>query len=65
MFLLLGYATNWKTFDDVKKQNIGQDKPEYFTTKATIVFLKKENCMYMVRFQQHWHNWWFILILSW
>ncbi|KAI0216920.1 Replication protein A 70 kDa DNA-binding subunit [Lamellibrachia satsuma] len=42
-----GFATNWKTFADVKKENLGQDKPDYFTTKATIVFLKKENCMYM------------------
>ena len=45
---MLGFATNWKTFADVKKENLGQDKPDYFTTKATIVFLKKENCMYMV-----------------
>jgi replication factor A1 len=40
-------ATNWKTFSEVKAQNLGQDKPDYFTSKGTIVFMKKENCMYM------------------
>lgn len=41
-------GTNWKTFAEVKAQNIGQDKADYFTTKGTVVFLRKENCMYQV-----------------
>lgn len=41
------YSTNWKTFAEVKGQNIGQDKAEYFTSKGTVVYLKKENSMYM------------------
>lgn len=42
-----GMATNWKTFANVKSENLGQgDKPDYFTSKATVIFLKKENCMY-------------------
>ena len=44
-----GGATNWKNFGQVKSENIGQgDKPDYFTNKATVIFLRKENCMYMV-----------------
>jgi len=43
-----GGSTNWKMFEDVKAQNLGQEKAEYFTSKATIVFMKKENCMYTV-----------------
>jgi len=39
--------TNWKTFAEVKAQNLGQEKADYFTSKGTIVFMKKENCMYM------------------
>ena len=46
---LAGHATNWKTFREATQQNLGQEKPEYFTTKATIAFVKRENCMYMVR----------------
>jgi len=41
-------TTNWKTFYDVKAQNLGHDKADYFTAKGTIVFMKKENCMYTV-----------------
>lgn len=38
----------WKTFAQVNTENLGMgDKPEYYVTKATIVMLKKENCMYM------------------
>lgn len=39
-------TTNWKTFADVKAQNLGHEKAEYFTVKGTVVFMKKENCMY-------------------
>jgi len=41
-------TTNWKTFADVKAQNLGHEKAEYFTVKGTVVFMKKENCMYTV-----------------
>ena len=43
-----GSSTNWKTFADVKAQNLGQEKAEYFTVRGTVVFMKKENCMYTV-----------------
>ncbi|KAK3084764.1 hypothetical protein FSP39_018496 [Pinctada imbricata] len=39
-------STNWKTFAEMKSENVGADKAEYFTSKATIMYLKKENCMY-------------------
>ena len=31
---------------EAKSQNLGHDKADYYTTKGTIVFLRKENCMY-------------------
>ena len=43
-------TTNWKCFAEIKSENVGADKPEYFTTKATVLFLRKENCMYQVCF---------------
>lgn len=43
-----GSGTNWKTFGQLKNENIGQgDKPDYFTSKGTVIFLRKENSMYM------------------
>jgi len=45
-------ASNWKTFADVKAQNLGQDKADFFTAKATFVFMKKENSMYQACPQQ-------------
>ncbi|XP_008827013.1 replication protein A 70 kDa DNA-binding subunit isoform X1 [Nannospalax galili] len=42
-----GNNTNWKTLYEVKSENLGQgDKADYFSTVATVVFLRKENCMY-------------------
>uniref|UniRef100_A0A8C9GK63 Replication protein A subunit n=1 Tax=Piliocolobus tephrosceles TaxID=591936 RepID=A0A8C9GK63_9PRIM len=42
-----GANTNWKTLYEVKSENLGQgDKPDYFTSVATVVYLRKENCMY-------------------
>lgn len=42
-----GSATNWKAFSQVKAEGLGQgDKADYYTTKATVIFLKKDNCMY-------------------
>jgi len=43
-----GSSTNWKVFGEVKAQNLGQEKAEYFTSKGTVVFMRKENCMYTV-----------------
>ncbi|KAK1157530.1 replication protein A 70 kDa DNA-binding subunit-like [Acipenser oxyrinchus oxyrinchus] len=41
-----GNAT-WKTLSEVKTENLGHgDKADYFTCVATIVYLRKENCMY-------------------
>lgn len=38
----------WKTFAQVNTEQLGMgDKPEYYVTKATVVMLRKENCMYM------------------
>lgn len=37
--------TAFKTFQEIKSANI-QDKPEYFSNNATVVFVKKDNCMY-------------------
>lgn len=45
-------GTNWKNFADIKAQNLGQDKAEYFTSKATFVFLKKDSCLYQACPQQ-------------
>lgn len=42
-----GGNTNWKSLSDVKNEHLGHgDKADYYTCKATIVFLRKENCLY-------------------
>ncbi|EQB78307.1 replication protein A DNA-binding subunit [Camelus ferus] len=42
-----GSNTNWRTLYEVKSENLGQgDKPDYFSSVATVVYLRKENCMY-------------------
>ncbi|KAM9801677.1 replication protein A 70 kDa DNA-binding subunit [Neosynchiropus ocellatus] len=42
-----GANTNWKTLLDVKNEHLGHgDKADYFTCLATIVYLRKENCLY-------------------
>ncbi|KAM6932268.1 replication protein A 70 kDa DNA-binding subunit isoform 2-T2 [Lycodopsis pacificus] len=42
-----GGNTNWKTLSDVKTENLGHgDKADYYTCIATIVYLRKENCLY-------------------
>uniref|UniRef100_UPI00398F46B0 replication protein A 70 kDa DNA-binding subunit n=1 Tax=Pristiophorus japonicus TaxID=55135 RepID=UPI00398F46B0 len=42
-----GGSTNWKMLLEVKNENLGHgDKADYYTTVGTIVYLKKENCMY-------------------
>ncbi|KAK2492948.1 hypothetical protein MC885_014553 [Smutsia gigantea] len=43
-----GSNTNWKTLYEVKSENLGQgDKADYFSSVATVVYLRKENCMYL------------------
>lgn len=47
---LSGSNSNYKNFGSVKTENLGHgEKPDYFSNKATVVFMKKENCMYKVR----------------
>lgn len=42
-----GGNTNWKSLLEVKTENLGHgEKADYFTSVATIVYLRKENCMY-------------------
>lgn len=42
-----GTKTNWKTLSDIKNEQMGHgEKADYFTCVATIVFMRKENCMY-------------------
>ncbi|KAB0374821.1 hypothetical protein FD755_013313, partial [Muntiacus reevesi] len=42
-----GSNTNWKTLYEVKSENLGQgNKPDYFSSVATVVYLHKENFMY-------------------
>ncbi|XP_061461424.1 replication protein A 70 kDa DNA-binding subunit isoform X2 [Rhineura floridana] len=42
-----GGNTNWKTVYEAKSENLGQgDKADYFSCVATVVYLRKENCMY-------------------
>ncbi|KAM3934090.1 replication protein A 70 kDa DNA-binding subunit [Leptodactylus fuscus] len=42
-----GGNTNWKSLLDVKNENLGHgEKADYFTSVATIVYLRKENCLY-------------------
>ncbi|KAL0973222.1 hypothetical protein UPYG_G00200540 [Umbra pygmaea] len=42
-----GGVTNWKTLADIKTEHLGHaDKADYFSCIATIVYLRKENCLY-------------------
>ncbi|XP_066455787.1 replication protein A 70 kDa DNA-binding subunit isoform X2 [Eleutherodactylus coqui] len=42
-----GANTNWKSLLEAKNENLGHgEKADYFTSVATIVFLRKENCLY-------------------
>ncbi|MCI4385872.1 hypothetical protein PGIGA_G00055650 [Pangasianodon gigas] len=42
-----GGPTNWKTLADVKNEHLGHgDKADYFTSIGTIVYIRKENCLY-------------------
>ncbi|MEE6469177.1 hypothetical protein FKM82_008528 [Ascaphus truei] len=42
-----GANTNWKSLLEVKTENLGHgEKADYFSSVATVVYLRKENCMY-------------------
>uniref|UniRef100_A0A8C8S6D7 Replication protein A subunit n=1 Tax=Pelusios castaneus TaxID=367368 RepID=A0A8C8S6D7_9SAUR len=42
-----GGNTNWKTLHEAKSENLGQgDKADYFSCVGTVVFMRKDNCMY-------------------
>ncbi|XP_061917975.1 replication protein A 70 kDa DNA-binding subunit [Entelurus aequoreus] len=42
-----GGNTNWKNLSDVKTEQLGHgQKADYYTCIATIVYLRKENCLY-------------------
>ncbi|KAI8787409.1 replication protein A 70 kDa DNA-binding subunit-like [Biomphalaria glabrata] len=42
-----GHSPNYKTFIQVKNENLGQgEKADYYTAKGTVMFIKKDNCMY-------------------
>lgn len=44
-----GGGANWKMLGDLAAENLGgSDKADFFTAKATIVFSRKENALYMV-----------------
>jgi len=43
-----GGATNWKALGEVKAQNLGVEKVDYFNVKGIVGHLKKDNCMYQV-----------------
>ncbi|XP_076823826.1 replication protein A 70 kDa DNA-binding subunit-like [Clavelina lepadiformis] len=40
-------SANWKTLADIKFESLGtSDKPDYITTKVTVLYCKKENALY-------------------
>lgn len=42
-----GSAANWKTLSEIKEENLGYgEKPDYVTSKVTILYCKKENSLY-------------------
>nr|XP_061801246.1 replication protein A 70 kDa DNA-binding subunit-like [Nerophis lumbriciformis] len=41
------FTTNWKSLSDVKTQQLGHgEKADFFSCVATVVFARKENCLY-------------------
>ncbi|XP_061606709.1 replication protein A 70 kDa DNA-binding subunit-like isoform X2 [Phyllopteryx taeniolatus] len=41
------FRTNWKSLSDVKTEQLGHgEKADYFSCVATVVFARKENCLY-------------------
>ncbi|KAM6984395.1 replication protein A 70 kDa DNA-binding subunit-like isoform 2-T2 [Tautogolabrus adspersus] len=42
-----GAKTNWKSLSDVKDEQMGHgEKADYFSCVATVVYTRKENCLY-------------------
>ncbi|XP_017292775.1 replication protein A 70 kDa DNA-binding subunit isoform X2 [Kryptolebias marmoratus] len=42
-----GSRMNWKTLNSIKNDNMGHgEKAEYFSCVATVVYMRKENCLY-------------------
>lgn len=42
-----GARMNWKTLSDVKSEHMGHgEKADYFSCVATVVYIRKENCLY-------------------
>nr|XP_029135221.1 replication protein A 70 kDa DNA-binding subunit-like isoform X2 [Labrus bergylta] len=42
-----GAKTNWKSLSDVKEEHMGHgEKADYFSCVATVVYTRKENCLY-------------------
>ncbi|XP_034034099.1 replication protein A 70 kDa DNA-binding subunit-like isoform X2 [Thalassophryne amazonica] len=42
-----GSAMNWKTLSDIKDEHMGHgEKADYFSCVATVVFIRKETCLY-------------------
>ncbi|KAM4620172.1 replication protein A 70 kDa DNA-binding subunit-like isoform 2-T2 [Polymixia lowei] len=42
-----GARVNWKTLTEVKNEHLGQgEKAEYFSCVATVLYSRKENCLY-------------------
>ncbi|KAK7925747.1 hypothetical protein WMY93_008057 [Mugilogobius chulae] len=42
-----GARMNWKTLSDVKTEHMGHgEKADYFSCVATLVYIRKENCLY-------------------
>lgn len=43
----MGGNANWKTLAQAKAEGLGQgDKPDYFSVKACVALIRKENCLY-------------------
>ncbi|KAL3970941.1 actin, alpha cardiac muscle [Sarotherodon galilaeus] len=42
-----GLNVNWKTLSDIKNEDMGHgEKAQYFSCVATVLFIRKENCLY-------------------
>ncbi|XP_054907626.1 replication protein A 70 kDa DNA-binding subunit-like [Poeciliopsis prolifica] len=47
MSVSVGSKMNWRTLSDVKNENMGHgEKADYFSCVATIIYMRKENCLY-------------------
>jgi replication factor A1 len=47
LFLDQGFSTNWMTLKEAQENQLGcADKPDYFTTVATVLLVRSENSLY-------------------